>query len=100
MAVKLLMHWDIDKDKESDYYNFIVHDFIPRIQRLGLRDIQFWYTTYGKCEQIQASGIVDDSSQAHLIMGSDDWRDLQERLGDMVTNYDQKLVAATNGFQL
>ena len=100
MSVKLLMQWDIDNSKESDYYDFIVNDFIPRIQRLGLADIQFWYTTYGDCEQIQASGVMADREQASTILKSEDWDNLLTQLSDMVTNYQQKLIKATGGFQL
>ena len=100
MTVKLLMQWDIDDSKESDYYDFVVNEFIPRIQRLGMGDIEFWFTTFGECEQIHASGIMADQMQATLIMQSDEWDDLQTRLGDMVENYEQKLIKATGGFQI
>ncbi len=100
MRVKILMQWDIDDSKESDYYDFIVNEFIPRLQRLGLTDIQFWYTTFGKCEQIQASGVANDLEQANVILESDEWDDLNFQLVEMVENYSQKLIKATGGFQL
>lgn len=100
MSVKLLMQWDIQSEKASEYSNFIAHEFIPRIQRLGLDDIQLWYTTYGNCEQIQASGMLEDKAQASLVLESDEWDDLLTRLNDLVTNYTQKMIAATKGFQL
>ena len=100
MRVKILMQWYIDNSKESDYYDFNVNEFIPRIQRLGLTDIQFWYTTFGKCEQIQASGTIRDREQAHTILASEEWEDLSLQLNDMVENYSQKLISATGGFQL
>ncbi len=100
MSVKLIMEWDIDQEKESDYYQFVVNDFIPKIQQLGMIDIQFWYTTYGECKQIQASGVMADEGQATTVLNSDEWDDLFVRLDEMVDNYEQKLIPATGGFQL
>lgn len=100
MSIKFIMHWDIDTQKESAYYDFIVNKFIPKIQHLGFVNIQFWYTTYGECEQIQASGIVRDQAQAQTILQSDEWSDLYQQLIDLVDNYSHKLISATKGFQL
>lgn len=100
MRVKVLMRWDIDSNKESEYYDFVVNEFIPRAKRLGLANIQFWYTTYGNCEQIQASGITNSQDQMQNILRSEDWSNLTARLNDLVRDYDQKVIAATDGFQL
>ena len=34
MSVKLLMTWDIAPEREQDYFEFLVREFIPGIQRL------------------------------------------------------------------
>ena len=36
MAVKMLMTWDIIPGREQEYFEFVVRDFIPGVQRLGL----------------------------------------------------------------
>ncbi len=94
------MQWDISEGKESEYYDFVVNEFIPRLQQLGLNDLQFWYTTYGEAEQIQASGIVPTKEQANTIINSEEWEDLTLQLSDLVEDFDQKAIPATNGFQL
>ena len=100
MSIKFIMQWDIDTDKESEYYDFIVNKYIPKIQQMGLGDIRFWYTTYGKCEQIQASGVVRDEAQAKKILQNKEWQALHQRLVELVDNYSQKLIPATKGFQI
>lgn len=99
-AMKLLMTWDINRSTEAEYYEFIVNEFIPRLKRLGLNDLQFWYTTYGDCEQIQASGITNTRQQMDNILTSDDWTTLQQRLVEYVSRYRRKVVVAVGGFQL
>ena len=95
-----MMQWDILSGKESEYYDFVVNEFIPQLQRLGLDDIEFWYTTYGDASQIQASGVVPTKEQAETIVHAEDWDNLTIQLQDMVEDYVQKIIPATGGFQL
>lgn len=100
MPVKLLMTWDISAGQESEYSEFVVNEFIPRMQRLGMGDIEFWYTRYGECKQIQASGVSSSIEQMNNILKSREWRHLQQRLEGYVDGYDQKLIRASRGFQI
>ena len=100
MSVKLLMRWDILKGKESEYSEFVVNDFIPRCKRLGLAEMQFWYTAFGTCEQIQASGKADDLGKMETIMSSEEWSNLLSLLDDYVTEFSLKVIRSEPGFQL
>lgn len=100
MPVKLLLSWDINRNSEAEYYEFVVNEFIPRAKRLGIIDIQFWYTTYGECEQIQASGVAPSLEEMETILDSEEWDDLQTRLTDYVDEYERKVIPAVGGFQL
>jgi hypothetical protein len=98
---KLILKWDINPETEADYFEFMVSDFIPAINRLGIDDIQAWYTMYGKCEQILFSGIADSEEQMLNILGSDSWENLIEKLEDLVSNFEKKVISnASGGFQL
>lgn len=100
MATKLLMRWDIRSEQESEYSEFVANEFIPRVNRLGLAEIQAWYTVYGDCEQILVSGITQTREQMKYILGSDEWERLRDRLDDLVTNFELKVISASAGFQL
>ena len=97
--IKLLMTWDIKSGRETEYSEFVVNEFIPQMNRLGLGDIEFWYTRFGEGKQIQASGVLPTIEQMNAILKSREWSSLQERLDDYVANYSQKLVHASRGFQ-
>ena len=35
MKVKLLMNWDIKADRQQEYFEFVVREWVPGMQRLG-----------------------------------------------------------------
>ncbi|SRR5690606_13545291 len=100
MATKLLMRWDIQPEQEAEYSDFVANEFIPRINKLGLVEIQAWYTVYGDCEQILVSGVTQTMEQMNYILGSDEWDRLRGRLDELVDNFNVKVVPATAGFQI
>jgi hypothetical protein len=53
MAVKVLMTWDIAAERDQEYFEFIIGEFIPGMQRLGLQPAEAWATIYGSYPQIQ-----------------------------------------------
>ncbi len=100
MAAKLLMRWDVRPETESEYFEFLVHEFIPGLNKLGIADIQVWYTQYGECEQKLASGIANSTELMQDALKTPTWRQLNEKLQQFVDNFSQKVVAATGGFQV
>lgn len=100
MRVKVLMRWDVKTGMESEYSEFIVNEFIPRAERLGLSDLQFWLTSYGDVEQIQASGVADSAVQMKRIMRSEEWVALESRLQSLVTRFSRKVIEANSAFQI
>jgi len=46
--VKLLMQWDIKTDREQDYFEFVVREWVPGITRLGLEPTGAWFTAYSR----------------------------------------------------
>jgi hypothetical protein len=99
MSVKVLMTWDIAPERDQEYFEFIIGEFIPGVQRLGLQPAEAWATIYGAYPQIQVGLIAADAQQARRILASGDWVVLQERLFGFVKNYSHKVVPARGGFQ-
>ena len=97
---KLMMTWNIRPNREAEYSEFVVNEFIPRLNRLGLSDIEFWYTRYGECDQIQASGIAKSIKQIRYIFDSEEWENLYAMLQEYVIDYQQKIIKSARGFQL
>lgn len=103
MTIKLLMNWDIKPGRDQEYFEFVVREWVPGIQRLGLKPTGAWYTVYSRDKdqpQIMTEGIADDIDSMHEILTSDEWQQLFDKLSDYVSNYQQKIVRATGGFQV
>jgi len=100
MAVKLLMTWDILPGREQEYFEFVVREFIPGMQRLGLETTDAWFTVYGDRPQIMAGAKTASMSALEQVLQSPDWESLTRQLLDYVEDFNYKVVPARSGFQL
>ena len=100
MSVKLLMTWDIQPGREQEYFEFVVRDFIPGMQRLGLEPSEAWFTMYGEKPQIMTSAQMSSLASLNKVLLSNEWDDLRKMLMDYVEDFNYKIVPARAGFQL
>ena len=100
MAVKLLMTWDILPGREQEYFEFVVRDFIPGMQKLGLDVSDAWFTMYGEHPQIMAAAQMETLNNLNQVLESQEWADLIKLLMDYVEDFKVKIVPAHAGFQM
>jgi hypothetical protein len=100
VAVKLLMTWDIMPGREQDYFEFVVSEFLPGMQNLGLEPSDAWFTKFGNAPQIMVAAQMESLAAIKNLMQSDDWQSLANRLLDYVINFQSKIVEARPGFQI
>jgi hypothetical protein len=99
MSVKLMMTWDIAPEHEQDYFEFVIGEFIPGVQRLGFQPVEAWATIYGDYPQIQVGILAEDLLGVQQVLRSDGWIQMQDKLLALVKNFSYKVVPARNGFQ-
>lgn len=99
MAVKLLMTWDITPEHERDYFEFVIQEFIPGIQRLGLQPAEAWATIYGEYPQILVALVAESLRDAQRVLNTDGWALLKDKLMAFVQNYQCRIVPVRGGFQ-
>lgn len=100
VAVKLIMTWDILPGREQEYFEFVVRDFVPGMQKIGIQPTEAWFTQYGEQPQILTGGVTDDLGTMRSALASDEWDQLQDQLREFVTNFNLKVIKASGGFQL
>jgi hypothetical protein len=97
--VKLLMSYDIVTQSQQAYYEFILREFIPKAQEMGLAISEAWHTAYGDYPARMTGFVAPDRETLDKIMHSDEWADLQERLDPFVTSLRLKIVPFRDSFQ-
>jgi hypothetical protein len=94
-----MMTWDIAPEHEQDYFEFVIGEFIPGVQRLGFQPVEAWATIYGDYPQIQVGILAEDLPGVQQILRSEGWIQMQDKLLALVKNFSYKVVPARNGFQ-
>lgn len=98
--IKLLLSWDIKPGRDQEYFEFMVREFAPGITKLGLQPTEAWFAVYGDCPQILMEGVTSDLGTMRGLLASEDWTTLYDKLLTYVDNYKQKIVRASEGFQI
>ena len=99
MSAKLIMTWDINPDHEQEYFEFVVREFLPEVQKLGFKLSDAWVTVYGEQPQILVGAILPTFQKVKKIIKSEEWKLLVNNLLDFVNDYQEKIVPASVGFQ-
>lgn len=98
--MKLLMTWDIKPGKESEYFEFVVQEFAPKLLRMGIQPTEAWYTVYGEGPQILTGGVAEDRATIEKVLAGEDWIKLRKKLQSFVNNFSFKIVPNTGHFQI
>jgi hypothetical protein len=100
MTVKILMTWDIKPESEQDYFEFVIRELIPGIQRSGADLTDAWATVYGNGPQITIGASLPNLNRARQYLSTPEWNALYDRLLGFVQNFNLKIVEAHGGFQI
>ena len=100
MNVKLLMTWNIIPGREQEYFEFVVREFIPGVQSLGMEPSDAWLTVYGSQPQILTAMQMPTLSALENALNTPKWDSLIRQLTDFVEDYQHKIVKARSGFQI
>ena len=100
MSFKLLLSWDILPGREQEYFEFVVREFIPGIQSLGLEPSDAWLTIYCEQPQILTGVGVNNTTSLNTVLASQEWDSMIGKLLDYVDNLEVKKVKAKPGFQM
>ena len=98
-TAKLIMTWDIAPNREQEYFEFVVRDFIPGIQTLGFEIQEAWATAYGERPQIQVGASMQTADEIRSVMLTNEWIQLHQQLMDVVLHYEEKIVHTKTRFQ-
>jgi hypothetical protein len=97
--LKLLISYDVVTEVQQEYVEFVMREFIPKLQEMGLPMTEAWHTAYGNYPLRMAGFVAPNEQVMTHVLRSDEWRNLQRKLNQFVTNLEIKVVAYKEGFQ-
>lgn len=100
MAHKLLVTLNSHPRHERELFHHI-RELVNKLSPLGLELTDAWYTVYGEAPEVLLGFIPRKGMEEQLagIITSEEWENAIEEFKQYVTDYEQRVVKATGGFQ-
>jgi hypothetical protein len=86
-VVKLVLTWDIQRGKTTQYVEFTVSEFFPALTRHGMTITDMWSTMVGSGPQILVAGTLPSVEAAQRLLYSSEYGELKRRLMQFIENY-------------
>lgn len=97
--IKLIMTWNIKPGHEQDYFGYVLHEYLPQINKFGFEVTDAWVTVYGNRPQILLGAVMASRLKARTVLGSNEWDRINEKLMGYVDDLEFKLAPHKGGFQ-
>ena len=98
-AVKLLLSFDPVPELQEAYFRYVLGEFVPTLEHLGLRMCEAWHTAYGAYPLRLTGFSAPDRATLDSILSSEDFKQLEEKLLEFVENYKRRVVPMRANFQ-
>ncbi|HRV90913.1 MAG TPA: hypothetical protein P5526_01990 [Anaerolineae bacterium] len=99
MSLKLLLSYNIKPNREAEYYRFVLGEFLPELQSVGLLMDEGWHTAYGDYPIRLLVFRTQDGVEMTDILTSSQWAENKKKLLKFVRDYEERVVPAKNVFQ-
>jgi hypothetical protein len=96
---KMLLTYNILDARQEPYMRFMLNEFIPTLQSIGLTNVGVWHTAWGDYPIRLLVFVSENSSAMERATKSDVFNDMEEKLKSYVTDYSRRVVEFDPGFQ-
>ena len=97
--VKLIITYDPIAERREDYFRYVLAEFVPALERLGLKMREVWHTAYGDYPLRLLAFTAENGSDIAEILADPEFHALEHRLFAFVENYERRLVPVRQRFQ-
>ncbi len=95
MPILFTQYWDVMPGKFEEYASFISGEYIPALQKMGIRLVGGYYVKIGEGPRIVAVATVDEAENLRRTISSREYRILSARLLEYVWKYSNKIYIPT-----
>jgi hypothetical protein len=99
MEIKLLLAYNIKPSREAEYYRFVMGEFLPTLQNMGMYMAEGWHTAYGDYPVRLIAFQTDSETEMQTVLESEEWADAKKKLLKLVLDYEERVVPAKKTFQ-
>lgn len=93
---RIMIMYDIHPERQEEYYQYVLGEFVPELQKLGLYMIYAWQV-YGENQPERFVEFVCESPAIlKNALTSPEFRQAEERLKEYTLNYRRKVVVFKN----
>lgn len=96
---KLIITYDIRVEYQAQYTQFMLGEFIPGLQSLGLYITGVYHTLHGDYPARLTEFVAEGKDTMRKSIESEHFITLEDRLKEYTLNYTRKVVKFRNGFQ-
>jgi hypothetical protein len=97
--VKMLLTYDPMPERREAYFNYVLGEFVPTLEQMGLKMSEAWHTAYGAYPLRLAGFVASDRRTMDEVLASPAFVDLEARLQEFVVNYHRRIVPFLGRFQ-
>jgi hypothetical protein len=97
--VKLVLSFDIRTGQENAYRRFVLEDFLPQAQEMGLVPTDAWHTAYGNYPSRLIAFVAEDMETMQAARARQEWQNLMRKLNNYTANLQQRVIRFRGGFQ-
>ena len=95
MPVKFNQYWTVIQDRIKDYEKFIIGNYIPGLNRLGIQIVAGWSVIIGAYSEIMLEGVSNDLDSLEQALNQSKYKKLNENLLSYVKGYKTKILIPT-----
>lgn len=95
MATLFTQYWDVMPGKWDEYSEFMTHEYMSGMEKLGVKLLGGYYVAVGEGPRIVAVGTVDETDYLRKILATEDYRLLSGKLHGLVCEYSSKMYVAS-----
>jgi hypothetical protein len=98
-GLKMLLTYNIPPDRQETYMRFVLQDFIPTLQSIGLANVGVWHTAWGKYPLRLLVFVSESETAMTRATESEVFEQMEEKLKGFVSDYSRRIVPFSPGFQ-
>ena len=95
MTVLFTQYWDVIPGKFDEYSAFVMNEYNPTLERLGINLVGGFYVIVGQGPRIMAVATVDEQNYLRKILATEDYRLISAKLQCLVWQYSSKLYVSS-----